>query len=299
MQSDTDRLRGRAPHGTGSAGRVAGKVVVITGAARGQGAAEAHALAGEGATVVATDIVSPAELAPGALDGHGAAIVYRQLDVTDPAGWARLAAELGVRYGQVHGLVNNAGLAHRDGLLDVQLADWELILRVNTTGPLLGIQALVPLMPRGASIVTIGSVAALTPHFSAAYTASKWAVRGLARLASLELGPLGIRSNLVHPGYIETPMVAAAPPMFRHAQLEANPLGIVGEPQDVAQLVVYLLSDESRYVSGAEIAVDGGFTAQAGAKTLFDAVRALDPLGGMGASSAAGLDVGGVAVNER
>jgi 3alpha(or 20beta)-hydroxysteroid dehydrogenase len=154
-------------------------------------------------------------------------------------------------------------------------------------------------MPRGASIVTIVSVAALTPHFSAAYTASKWAVRGLAKLASLELGPLGIRSNLVHPGYIETPMVAAAPPMFRRAQLEANPLGIVGEPEDVAQLVVYLLSDESRYVSGAEIAVDGGFTAQAGAKTLFDAVRAIDPAGDLRASSAARPADGGLTVNER
>ena len=276
MQSDKASPRGRAPRGAGSAGRVAGKVVVVTGAARGQGAAEARALASEGATVVATDIVPPGEVAPGELDGHGEAIVYRRLDVTDPAAWAWLADELRAGYGQVHGLVNNAGMAHLAGLLDVELADWERILRVNTTGPLLGMQALVPLMPRGASIVTIGSVAALTPHFSAAYTASKWAVRGLAKMASVELGPLGIRSNLVHPGYIETPMVAAAPPAFRQAQLEANPLGIVGEPQDVAQLVVYLLSDESRYLSGAEIAVDGGFTAQAGAKTLFDAVRALE-----------------------
>lgn len=276
MRTDRASVRGRTPQGAGSTGRVAGKVVVVTGAARGQGAAEARALAAEGASVVAADILPSDEIAPGELDGPADAIVYRQLDVTDPIAWARLAAELRVRYGQVHGLVNNAGLAHLAGLLDVQLADWERILRVNATGPLLGIQALVPLMPRGASIVTIGSVAALTPHFSAAYTASKWAVRGLAKMASVELGPLGIRSNLVHPGYIETPMVATAPPMFRQAQLDANPLGIVGEPQDVAQLVVYLISDESRYLSGAEIAVDGGFTAQAGAKTLFDAVRVAD-----------------------
>ncbi len=276
MQADRTALHGPSQESTATAGRVAGKVVVITGAARGQGAAEARALAAEGAIVVATDLVAADKIVPGELDGHGDAIAYRQLDVTDPAAWARLAAELKLRNGQVHGLVNNAGLTHLARLLDVELVDWERIFRVNTTGPLLGIQALAPLMPPGASIVTIGSAAALTPNFTAAYTASKWAVRGLAKVASLELGPLGIRSNLVHPGYIETPMVADAPSGFRQAQLAANPLGILGKPEDVAHLVVYLISDESRYLTGAEIAVDGGFTGQAGAKTLFDAVRALD-----------------------
>jgi 3alpha(or 20beta)-hydroxysteroid dehydrogenase len=258
-----------------TAGRVSGKVVVITGAARGQGAADARALAAEGAAVVATDVVAPADVAAGELDGGS--ILYRQLDVADQYGWAVLAAELRERYGQVHGLVNNAGLTHRARLLDVELPDWERMFRVNTTGPLLGIQALVPLMPPGSSIVTIGSAAAVTPHYTVAYTASKWAVRGLAKVASLELGPLGIRSNLIHPGYIETPMVANAPAAFRQAQLDANPLGIVGTPEDVAQLVVFLISDESRYISGAEIVVDGGFTNQAGVKHLSDAVRGVAP----------------------
>ena len=135
---------------------------------------------------VATDIVSPGQVAFPGLDGSHSSIVYRQLDVTDPTMWAAFAAGLKAEYGHVDGLVNNAGLAHLAGLLAVELADWERILRVNTTGPLLGMQALVPLMPPGASIVTIGSVAALTPHFSAAYTASKWAVRGLAKMASVE-----------------------------------------------------------------------------------------------------------------
>ena len=258
-------------------GRVAGKVVVVTGAARGQGAAEARALAAQGATVVATDVVAGSDVAPGELDGHGDAIVYRRLDVTDPAGWAALAAELRDRYGQVDGLVNNAGLTHRARLLDVELPDWERMFRVNPTGPLLGIQAVVPLMPAGGSIVTIGSVAAVTPHYTVAYTASKWAVRGLSKVASLELGPLGIRVNTVHPGYIETPMVANAPATFRQANLDATPLGIVGAPDDVAHLIVFLISDESRYVSGAEIVVDGGFSNQAGVKYLSDAVRAGAP----------------------
>jgi 3alpha(or 20beta)-hydroxysteroid dehydrogenase len=263
-------------------GRVTGKVVVITGAARGQGAAEARALAAEGGRVVATDVVATTDVAPGELDGHGDAIVYRQLDVADPAAWTALAAELGERYGQVHGLVNNAGLTHRARLLEVELPDWERMFRVNTTGPLLGIQALVPLMPSGSSIVTIGSAAAVTPHYTVAYTASKWAVRGLAKVASLELGPLGIRSNLVHPGYIETPMVANAPATFRKAQLDANPLGIIGAPEDVANLIVFLISDESRYISGAEIVVDGGFTNQAGVKYLSDAVRGVAPANASG-----------------
>ena len=145
--------------------------------------------------MVATDLMDPAEVEPGELDGHGDGIIYRRLDVADQAAWARLAAELRVRYGQVHGLVNNAGLTHRARLLDVEVVDWERMFRVNTTGPLLGIQALAPLMPSGASIVTIGSAAAVTPNYTAAYTASKWAVRGLAKVASLELGPFGIRST--------------------------------------------------------------------------------------------------------
>lgn len=254
-------------------GRVADKIVVITGAARGQGAAEARALAAEGATVIATDVA--AEAAPGELDGD--TIFYRTLDVADLDAWAALAAELRERYGQVHGLVNNAGLTHRARLLDVEVADWDRMFRVNATGPLLGMQALVPLMPSGSSIVTIGSAAAITPHYTVAYTASKWAVRGLAKVASLELGPLGIRSNLIHPGYVETPMVANAPATFRQAQLDANPLGILGTPEDVANLVVFMISDESRYISGAEIAVDGGFTSQSGVKFLSDAVRGVAP----------------------
>jgi|EndMetStandDraft_3_1072993.scaffolds.fasta_scaffold366592_1 3alpha(or 20beta)-hydroxysteroid dehydrogenase len=256
----------------GAAGRMAGKVVVVTGAARGQGAAEALALAAQGARVVATDITRPEELDPQQFGDLGGAIVYRQLDVGDPAAWAALGAELSQTYGEVHGLVNNAGLTHRARLMDVEVADWERMFRVNTTGALLGIQTMAPLMKSGASIVTIGSVAAVTPHYTVAYTASKWAVRGLSKVASLELGPRGIRVNLVHPGYIETPMVANAPATFRQANIDSTPLGKVGSVDDMANLIVFLLSDESTYISGAEIAVDGGFSSQGGVKFLSDAV---------------------------
>jgi 3alpha(or 20beta)-hydroxysteroid dehydrogenase len=267
----------RTPETSAATGRVAGKVVVITGAARGQGAAEARALAQQGARVVATDVLAADQVGTGELDGYGDAIVYRQLDVGDPADWAVLSDHLRETYGEVHGLVNNAGLTHRARLMDVELADWDRMFRVNTTGPLMGMQAIAPLMKPGASIVTIGSVAAITPHYTVAYTASKWAVRGLAKVASLELGPAGIRVNLIHPGYIETPMVANAPSSFRQANIDSTPLGAVGQVDDVAHLVVFLLSDESAYISGAEIAVDGGFSNQAGVKALSDAVLAAAP----------------------
>ena len=234
---------------------------------------------------MATDVLTAEEVVAGELDGYGDAIVYRQLDVGDPADWAALSNELRESYGEVHGLVNNAGLTHRARLMDVELADWERMFRVNTTGPLLGIQAIAPLMKPGASIVTIGSVAAITPHYTVAYTASKWAVRGLAKVASLELGPLGIRVNLVHPGYIETPMVANAPASFRQANINSTPLGTVGQVEDVANLIVFLLSDESAYISGAEIAVDGGFSNQAGVKALSDAVLAAAPTTSTGSAA--------------
>ena len=148
------------------------------------------------------------------------------------------------------------------------------MLAVNVTGALLGIQALTPLMPPGCSIVNVGSVAALTAHYTVAYTASKWALRGFSRVASMELGPLGIRVNSIHPGYIETAMTASAPPAFREASLAVAPLGRLGTPDDVAPLVGFLLSDESSYLSGAEIAIDGGQSAHGGVKALSDALRA-------------------------
>jgi 3alpha(or 20beta)-hydroxysteroid dehydrogenase len=224
----------------------------------------------EGATVVATDIDDTAP----AYEAGAGAVTYQRLDVGRPEGWDALVDVLCERHGAVHGLVNNAGVTHRARLGDVTLEDWNRVLAVNVTGALLGIQALTPLMPPGSSIVNVGSVAALTAHYTVAYTASKWALRGLSRVASMELGPLGIRVNSIHPGYIETPMTASAPPAFREASLAVAPLGRLGTPEDVAPLVGFLLSDESSYLSGAEIAVDGGQSAHGGVKALSDALRA-------------------------
>jgi len=243
--------------------RLLGKVVVITGAARGQGAAEADALTREGARVIATDVTE----APGC----------RRLDVTSDKEWAELAAELKEAYGQVHGLVNNAGITWRARVGDVRAEDFDRVHAVNVTGPLLGIQHLAPLMPRGSSIVNVGSSAALTGHYPVAYTASKWALRGLSKTAALELGPRGIRVNTIHPGYIETEMTASAAPAFREANIRETPLGRTGTVGEVTPLVVFLLSDDSSFITGAEIAVDGGLTAHGGVKSVSDALRAEGP----------------------
>ena len=245
--------------------RASGKVVVVTGAAGGQGAAEADALAREGATVIALDVQEP--LAP--IDG----VHYRTFDVADESHWEQLGSTLKQEFGAIHGLVNNAAITSRTPLGQVTVEELDRVLAVNVTGPLLAIQTLAPLMTEGGSIVNVSSIAAQTGHFPPAYTASKWALRGLSRVASMELGRNGIRVNTILPGVIVTPMAADAPEAFTQLVVNEIPLGRRGTAEDVAPLVVFLISDESQWISGAEISVDGGQAAHGGMKQLADAVR--------------------------
>jgi 3alpha(or 20beta)-hydroxysteroid dehydrogenase len=247
-------------------GRVKDRVIVVTGAAGGQGAAEAGALRDEGAIVVATDIQSFAGEEP-------ERIHRRHVDVTSPEEWQALAEWLRARFGRVDGLINNAGIPSRARLGEVVFEEWNRALAINLTGPMLGIRALSPLTGPGAAVVNVGSVAGLTAHYTVAYTASKWGLRGLTRAAAMELGPRGIRVNAVHPGYIETPMTATAPAAFKGANEPLTPLGRVGSADEVAALMVFLMSDECPFLTGADIPVDGGLSSGGLAKALSDALR--------------------------
>jgi 3alpha(or 20beta)-hydroxysteroid dehydrogenase len=251
-----------------------GKVVVVTGGARGQGAAEVEALARAGATVIATDVLDEdgTTLAEN-LAGEGLLVEYVHLDVRDPVAWAALADRLREGPGHVDGLVNNAGVAARERLPHVTLETWRHTFDINVTGPMLGIQALVPHMATGSSIVNICSVAAMGGHAAAAYTSSKWALRGLTRTASLELGARGIRVNAVMPGLVDTPLMASASPAFTEAALAEIPLGRMGVATDIAPTIVFLMSDASAYYNGAEIVIDGGLSAHVSHKGIADATR--------------------------
>ena len=245
-------------------GRVNGKVVLVTGAGRGQGEAHARLLAQEGAEVIVTDINEA--LAEQVAKDIGARAWHHRLDVASEESWATVFARIEDRHGRLDGLINNAGIAVMADMAATDLALFERTVAINQTGPFLGMKLAAGLMKRtgGGSIVNVSSIAGLKadPLFFA-YTGSKWALRGMSRAAARALAGVRIRVNVILPGIIDTPMLTEAVPGLDVAAFgaEATPLGRPGVPGDVASAVLFLISDESAFMTGAELAVDGGITA--------------------------------------
>lgn len=239
--------------------RLEGRTIIITGAAQGQGAAEARACVAEGATVIATDVDDDLGSALAAEIGA----TYLHLDVADDSQWEQVVEEATSRHGHIDGLVNNAGIFAAQSIADGDLETTRRIWEVNQLGTWTGMRRVVPSMTAagGGSIVNISSIAAMGGYPAAAYGTSKWAVRGMTKSAAKEFAAAGIRVNSIHPGLIDTAMTDNTPP-DRKVELEAAvPLGRIGQPDDLIGPVVFLLSDESAYVTGAELVVDGGLIA--------------------------------------
>jgi 3alpha(or 20beta)-hydroxysteroid dehydrogenase len=244
-------------------GRLDGKVALITGAARGQGAEEARLFASEGASVVLTDVLDD-EGKQTAAD-IGSAATFHHHDVTSEAEWTSVVDAVLAEHGQLDVLVNNAGILVIAPLVMTTEAEYRRVIDVNQIGTFLGMKAVVPHMVerQQGSIINISSVAGLmgSPGMIA-YGASKWAVRGMTKAVALEVAPFGVRVNSIHPGIIETPMLEEFEKWgVMSAVMERVPVGRKAEAGEVANLALYLASDESAYSTGSEFVVDGGITA--------------------------------------
>jgi 3alpha(or 20beta)-hydroxysteroid dehydrogenase len=245
-----------------NSGQLAGKVVIVTGGARGLGAAFARHIVACGGNVVLADLLDDdgTQLA----EELGAQARYTHLDVTEPDQWSNAVRFTLAEFGTLNGLVNNAGVSTGQYIEHEPVEHFRMVLEVNLVGVFNGMQAVIaPLRSAGGgSIVNISSAAGLFGlAFTAGYGASKWGVRGLSKIAAVELGAERIRVNSVHPGMTYTPMTAHVGIEVGEGNYPNTPMGRVGVPEEIAGAVGYLLSDDAAYVTGAEIAVDGGWTA--------------------------------------
>lgn len=238
--------------------RFTDKVFLISGGARGLGEAQARQLVTEGGRVVVGDVL--VDQGRRLAEELGERCRFQPLDVTSEAQWSDAVA-VAERMGRLHGLVNNAAVYKPMPLLETDTAEFERHMRVNQLGTFLGMRAVVPAFERtaGGAIVNISSTVGLRSAPNAiAYTGTKWAVRGMTKSAALELAPKNIRVNSVHPGPIDTDMFAIRTKEQNLARIQEVPMKRVGTKEEVAMLVVFLLSDDSRYMTGAEVAIDGG-----------------------------------------
>ena len=246
-------------------GRLDGKVALISGGSKGQGTAEAKLFAQEGAKVVLADILDDeGKKIEAEINETGGEAMYLHLDVTSEADWAAAVRAAVDSYGKLDILVNNAGILLRKGVEETSAEEWDRIQDVNSKGVFLGVKAAIPAMREagGGSIVNISSIAGLRGSTSTAYGASKGLVRLLTKSTAVQYGPEGIRCNSVHPGIIETDMTEEMlDSVGREQWLARTPLRIIANAHDVALGVLYLASDESRYVTGSELVIDGGITA--------------------------------------
>ncbi len=240
------------------------KAAVVTGGARGQGACVVRLLVQAGATVYVLDALPSEDAAWAQLQQHAqhqpGQVVAVHGDVASAAQWEALADRLREAGLPVQGLVNNAGITGpRAPVTQTTLENWERVMATNLTGSFLGIRALAPLMPRGAAIVNVSSTVGMTGYFSAAYSTSKWALRGLTRSAAMELGARGIRVNCICPGVVDTEMVRNYPALVQTLQ-GIIPLQHMAQPEQLADVMFFLLGPQAAYITGADLAVDGGIT---------------------------------------
>jgi 3alpha(or 20beta)-hydroxysteroid dehydrogenase len=234
--------------------RFDGKVVLVTGGARGQGAAEAARFAAEGATVIAGDVHEKADVPEG--------VQYVQLDVTSRAQWQSVVDQIVADHGGLNVLVNNAGIGIWEQLATVSEKDWHAVLAVNLDGAMFGMQVCAPVIrdSGGGSIVNTASGAAFYGFALPAYNASKWALRGLTKTAALEFVTWGIRVNAIHPGLVNSPMADGASETTEKIRL-ATPMRRGAEMHEIAALVAFLASDEALFITGSDFVIDGGLLA--------------------------------------
>ena len=244
-------------------GRLDGKVALVTGAARGQGEAEARLFSAEGAAVVLADVREAEGTKVAAeIAGAGGSAAFALLDVTSPDAWKAAVADAVASFGKLDVLVNNAAIWRGEGgIEDITSENWDDLLNVNAKAALLGMQAAIPEMRRagGGAIVNVGSTLAMHGAArSAAYSAAKAALVVLTRSAAVQYAAEGIRVNLIHPGSIDTPMLREGTG-GKHLDIAARiPLGRLGQPIDIARGALYLASDEASFVTGVQLVIDGG-----------------------------------------